>query len=497
MNNHNFFVKILVKLNNFINSQLKKNLNKLNFLFERDKLLAFLSIKRIFIFNLVLFFSFFSYLSTPHLYNGKKLVLNIKNQLSENLNLDFNLSNNYKYNFFPKPYFEFKASSFLNQVESSGEVKVYISPKYLLFPNKIDIKDVIFNKINFNLNKKNYNFLIKLLNSNFSNFNLEIKNSNIFYKNFENDVLFINKINKLKFFYDVKNLENILLSKNEIFNIPYEVKVTDDSVKEKLITKINLDFINLQIENSFNYSSFKKDGKIKLIHNQTQSEGNYKFKNNFFNFNYLDKSQDQNYKYDGFISLKPFFSEFSGDLDVANSDILLNPNSILLQLLKTGILNKKNLNINTNIYAKQITYFRDLINLSLITKISDGYIDINGTKFELKNYAKFKIADSLIYTDDNNLILDALISLDISDSNEFYKIFQTPLKNRKELKKVEFSLSYNFDQQTANLSAIKINDLINKDVSIILNKLIFKDSRLQNRIYIKNLVNKAIKAHSG
>ena len=85
MNNHNFFVKILAKLDNLINSQLKKNLNKLNFIFEKDKLLAFLSLKRIFILIMVLFVSLFSYLSAPHLYNSKKLVANIENRLSENL----------------------------------------------------------------------------------------------------------------------------------------------------------------------------------------------------------------------------------------------------------------------------------------------------------------------------------------------------------------------------------------------------------------------------
>ena len=497
MNNHNFFVKILAKLNNLINSQLKKNLNKLNFIFEKDKLLAFLSFKRIFIFIMVLFVSLFSYLSAPHLYNNKKLVANIKNRLSENLNLDFNLSNNYKYNLFPKPNFEFKADSFLNQVEGLGEIKVYISPKYLLFPNKIEIQDIVFNKVNFNLNKENYNFFIRLLNNNFSNFSLKIKNSNIFYKNIENDVLFINKINKLKYFFDYKNLENVLLSENEIFNLPYEVKVTDDSINEKIISKINLDLINLQIENSFNYSSYKKDGLIKLIHNQNKSEGNYKFEKNFFNFNYLDKSQDQNYKFNGFISLKPFFSEFSGDLGELDSDILLNSNSFMVQLLKTGILNNKNLNISSKINAKQISSFRDLINLSLNIKISEGLVDINQTKFELKKYADLRITDSLIYTDNNNLILDALISINIKDFNEVYKVFQTPLKNRKEIKKIEFNLSYNFDQQTANLNTIKVNDVINKDVNETLKQLIFKDNQLQNRIYIKNLANKAIKNYSG
>ena len=53
--------------------------------------------------------SFFLYLSVPHLYDNSKSVTNIKNQLSEHLNLDFNLSNKYKYNLFPRPNFEFKS----------------------------------------------------------------------------------------------------------------------------------------------------------------------------------------------------------------------------------------------------------------------------------------------------------------------------------------------------------------------------------------------------
>ena len=124
-------------------------------------------------------------------------------------------------------------------------------------------------------------------------------------------------------------------------------------------------------------------------------------------------------------------------------------------------------------------------------------VDINQTKFKLKNYADFKITDSLIYADNNNLILDALISINIKNVNEVYKIFQTPLKNRKEIKKIEFNLSYNFDQQTANLNTIKVNNVINKDVNETLKQLIFRDNQLQNKIYLKNLANKAIKSYSG
>ena len=105
--------------------------------------------------------------------------------------------------------------------------------------------------------------------------------------------------------------------------------------------------------------------------------------------------------------MKPFFSEFSGDLNEMNLVKLLNSKSIIVQLLKTGILNNENLNINSRIFAKQTNSLRDLVNIVLNIKISDGLVDINETNFSLEDYADFKISDSLLYTIDNNLILDA------------------------------------------------------------------------------------------
>ena len=497
MNNHNFFVKILAKLDNLINSQLKKNLNKLNFLFEKDKLLVFLSLKRILIFITVLFISFFSYLSIPHLYNNDKLYSNIKNQLSKNLNLNFNLSENNNYNIFPRPNFIFKDVSFLDKNESIGDIKVYISFKDLLFPNKIKIKDIVFDKMNFYLDKENYDFFVKILENDFSNFTLKIKDSNIFYKNFDNDILFINKIKQLKYFYETKNFENVLLANNEIFNIPYEIEIRDDNVKKQFISRINFDFINISIENTFNYKKFAKDGLIEFYQNQKKSEGIYNYEKNLIKFNFIDKSFEQNFKYGGFISLKPFFSEFSGDINKMNLEIFFDSKSILVQFLKSGLLNNKNLNINTKINSKKTSYLRDLTNLTLNLNISEGLIDVNETQFSLNDYADFIITDSLLYNSENNLILDALISVDIKDFNKIYKIFQTPRNNRKEIKKVEFNLNYNFNQLTANLNNIKINDKIDPKVNNILDEIILRDNNLQNRIYLKNLVNQVAKNYAG
>ena len=199
MSKHNFFVKFLKKINLFINSLLENKLNKLNFLFDSDKLLIFLSFKRIFGFISILFIIIFSYLSLPFFYNTNNLVNKIQNQLSENLNFNFTINDNFTYNFFPKPNFVFKKTKFFNNEEIFADVervKIYISPKYLFSIDNIKIDEVILNKVNFNLNNKNYNFFTKLLNNNFSNFDFEINDSNIFYRNIENDVLFINKVNQ-------------------------------------------------------------------------------------------------------------------------------------------------------------------------------------------------------------------------------------------------------------------------------------------------------------
>jgi hypothetical protein len=50
---------------------------------------------------------------------------------------------------------------------------------------------IIIKEANFNLNKNNYDLFVKLLDSNFKDIKFEILDSNIFYRNLENDVLFI------------------------------------------------------------------------------------------------------------------------------------------------------------------------------------------------------------------------------------------------------------------------------------------------------------------
>ncbi len=500
MSKHNFFAKFFKKTSIFINSLLKKKLNKLNFLFEKDKFLTFLSFKRGFVFLSVLIVLTFSYLSIPNFYDTSNLINNIKNQLYKDLNIDFSLSEEFSYNLFPKPNLTFQEIKFLNQDKkfaSVDEMKIYISFSNLFASNDIRIKNINLNKVNFDLNKKNYNFFVKLLNSNFSNFNLEIENSKIFYRNIENEVLFINKIDQLKYYYDLKDNKNTFVANNEIFNIPYTVELKNHKDEKKILTKVNFDFLKLQVKNILSYKQIQKNGLIEFTYNKKKSEGTYQLNNNLFNFNYLSKSLDNDFKYEGIINFIPFFSKISGDIDIINLNKLFNPDTILVQLFKSELLNNKNLNINVIINAEQIIPFKDLNNLVFKFRIEDGLLDISETKFSWLDYVDFQIFDSLLYVRDNNLVLDSNISIDIHNSSEVYKFFQTPRNYRKKINKIKFNFVYNFDQEITNLNNIEIDNLVNPEVNKILDQFISKDTILQNRIYFKSLINEAIKSYAG
>ena len=500
MSKHNFFAKFFKKTSIFINSLLKKKLNKLNFLFEKDKFLTFLSFKRGFMFLSALIVLTFSYLSIPNFYDTSNLINNIKNQLYKDLNIDFSLSEEFSYNLFPKPNLTFQEIKLLNQDKkfaSVDEMKIYISFSNLFASNDIRIKNINLNKVNFDLNKKNYNFFVKLLNSNFSNFNLEIENSKIFYRNIENEVLFINKIDQLKYYYDLKDNKNTFVANNEIFNIPYTVELKNHKDEKKIFTRVNFDFLKLQVKNILSYKQIQKNGLIEFTYNKKKSEGTYQLNNNLFNFNYLSKSLDNDFKYEGIINFIPFFSKISGDIDIINLNKLFNPDAILVQLFKSELLNNKNLNINVIINAEQIIPFRDLNNLVFKIRIEDGLLDISETKFSWLDYVDFQIFDSLLYVRDNNLVLDSNISIDIHNSSEVYKFFQTPRNYRKKINKIKFNFIYNFDQEITNLSNIEIDNLVNPEVNKILDQFISKDTILQNRIYFKSLINEAIKSYAG
>ena len=496
MSKTNSFLKYLKNINISINSLLEKNLNKLNlenlrYLFKNNKIiLTFVAV-------LVLFVS---YLLLPTFYGQSDISKELKVELKNKFDLNFKFSQDLKYNLFPRPHFVTMDSNILDDQNKSSEIKklkIFVSLNNFFSFKNIEIKDLIIENANFNFNKENYNFFLALLTKNFQDSNITIKNSNVFFKSSEDEVLFINKIIKIKYYFEPKEFKNFFYSENEIFNIPFTMKTYFNTDKSKIFSQINLNLINLKIENDLSLNSKKKIGKIEFIFNQAKRNINYEIEKDFFKFHMFDKIDDPNLTYRGEFYFKPFHASLEGYLEELNLNFLFGSNAILAQFIKTEIFNNKNIDFKLNLVADKIYKNLNFKNIRLKSKIQDGLIDTDETKFEWRNFADFELLETLIFVRNGELVLDGKLKINIKNYKDIYKFLLTPKNYRNEIKEIDLNFTYNFDQNVAQLKDVKIDNKINQNVNKILNNIVIKKDKIQNKIYFKNLLNEAIKNYVG
>ena len=496
MSKTNFFSKYLKNISNLINSLLEKNLNKLNFknysyLIKNNKIiLTFVA----------LFVLFITYLLIPTFFNQSEISKVLRNELNNKLGLNLKFSKNIKYNIFPKPHFTTSELSIIdnqNKYSKINQLKVFVSLDSLFSLKNIQLKDVIFENANFNINKKNYNFFFNFLSKDFKNGNLTIKNSNIFFRNSSDEVLFINKILKIKYYFDSKELKNIFYSENEVFNIPFLMETFYSENKKKIFSNINLKLIKFKIENELNFDNDKKIGKSYINSNKSKKIVEYKIENNNLNFQVFDKTEKPNILYKGEFNFKPFYANLEGNLNEINLNYIFGSNAIIAQLLKTEIFNNKNIDFELNINADNVYKNTSFKNIILNSKIKDGLVDTDKTKFEWRNFADFELLESLIFVRNGELVLDGKLKIKVNNYNKIYKALLTPKKYRNKIEQIDLNFTYNFDQMLAKLKDIKIDNKINQNFNKILNNVILKTDKLQNKIYFRNLLNEAIKSYAG
>ena len=496
MNKHNYFFRFLIKINKFINSLLSRNLNKLKVTNLKNILIN----NKVFLTIVLLGILFFSYLSLPNIFNKDQISVELKKNLLDELNLEFNFEKKLDYKFLPRPHFVTSESSLIfneNKISRINKLKIYVSLESLFSLKNMKLKNVIIEEANFNLNKSNYIFFIKLLDSNFKDIKLEIFDSNIFYKNLENDVLFINHIESAKYIYDPKELKNILYSKNDIFNLPYSVELSNNEDEKKINSKINIETLNLQLKNQFLYREELKSGSSEFNFSNSKSFAEYKVGKNNFEFKLFDKAQKSKFSYNGKLNFRPFHSYLVGSATSIDFSYLFSTKAIIKQLLKTEILNNKNIDFILNISANELKNFDNFTNIFFNSKIQEGLIDLDQTKFSWKNHANFTLTDSLIYVKNGKLVLDANSEIKLINLDEIYKFLITPKYLRKKINKINVNFTYLFDEKTLNINDIKVDSISDKNLLNYLNEINLKENSLQNKIILKKYLNDVIKNYSG
>ncbi len=496
MSKRNSFIKYLKNINNSINNLLEKNLNKLNF----NNLRNLITNNKIVLTFVALLILFVAYLLSPTFYKQSELIKVLRFELSKKLNLSFKFSEKYSYNLFPRPHFAISGATINYKQKDFAQIqkmKVYISIENLFSVNNINIKDVKIENANFYFDKNNFDFFLKLLENKYEDKTFEIKNSNIFFNNLKNEILFINKILNMKYFYDFKELKNIIISENEIFNIPYQIKLYDDQLNKKFWSEINVNFLKLKLENEISYGDVAKIGMANLIYNKSKSIIKYETDKKSFEFNFFEKNENPKFYYEGKLNYNPFYSNVKGSTNNLKLYHLFNQNGFISQLLKTEILNNNNIDFKLEIEAKNFSNNDNFNEINFNSKIQESLIDIDNTNFKWRSFADFEFSESLIYVENSELVVDGKVKIKINDLQGIFRYLLTPKKYRNNIKSVEFNFSHNIDQKIITFSDIKIDDIYYKKINEIISKLFLKDNNFQNKIYIKKMLNEFLRSYEG
>ena len=438
-----------------------------------------------------------SYFLLPTLYNKDIIQVEIKNQILKKYNIDIKFDDKIRYGLLPKPHFVSKNSNIIrdkNNIANIGNLKIFISLNNLFAINKIEIKDLIFQETDFNFYKDDLNFFRDLLKTEPNENKIVIKKSNIFFKNDNDEILFINKIKSSKYYYDSNNLENILSAKIEIFKIPFRVTVKNDKFNKQIYTKLVSKLIRLNLENYISYENNDVlDGVLDFVLINKNTSVDYKINKNSLNFLSLDRKNP----FKGNIDFKPFYFYANFNYTGLSTKNLFNKESILFDLIKSELFNNINLNINIDLNVNDITNIDELNDLFFKLNIEQGNISPSDSTIMWKDDLKITLVESLFAYDESDVNLIGKILIDIKDVNDFYRSFQIKKNFRKKIKQFQVDFNYNLNTKQISFDNVKIDKKSNENIDNFINNFNSQEKRIFNKITFKNFVNDFFKAYSG
>ena len=495
MNKDNLLAKKLKRQFLSINNSIESFFNQIKSLIFKIKKSKFDPNNKTFLFFGIIIIAVFTFFSIPSFYDKNIIQAKIKDQIFDKYDIEVRFNDKINFSLLPKPHFISKDFSILKDNEEIANVnkfKIYISnEKYFSF-NDIIIRDLIIDKAEFNLNKKNFYFFKKLLVTDPNKEKVIIKKSKIFFRDLVDDTLFILKIDEGKFFYDYNKLENILIAKNEIFNLPFSLEVKNEFFNKKLVTNFNFNKIRLKIENEMNYKDKKKNGttSVDVINKGT------KFKYKFDKKSLIYESEDASF-YEGKIEFKPFY--LSGVFNYKNLNLknIFNNKFLIIEFLRSEILNNQNLNLDLDLNIQKIFNIDHLNNLLLKIGVVEGYINLSNSSIMWDEDLTINLKESYLDISENNISLIGKLVFKFQKIENFYKFYQVKKDKRKDIKSIEIDFLYNLTENSFNFDNPKVNNEVNMRLEKLIEKFNKKENRLFNKITFKNFINEFFTAYAG
>ena len=496
MSKHNLLIKKIKRQFLYINDLIESYFNEIRYFKSNYKKIISKKDNRLILGIGTLVILTLTYFLMPTFYNKDIIQSQIKNQILKNYGIEIKFNEKINYGLLPKPHFSAKNLSIFREGKEIGVTKnlrIYIGLNKFFSINEVDMKDLVFNKTDFNISINDVLFFSDLLKTEPNENKILIKKSNIFLKNENEEVLFINKIKKGEFFYDSNNLQNVLILKSEVFKVPYKLIIKNDKFNKKILTQFVSKKIRLNIDNEINYYDEIKKGVTDILFINKDTSFKYQITNKSFDFFLKD---NKNF-YKGEVDFKPFYLNANFNYEGLSTKNLFNENSILLDLINSEILNNKNLSAKMSLNVKDITNINELKDLKLKISIEEGNIGFSGSTIMWKNDLKIIFDESFLSIDEEEINLIGTIDLEFKDITDFYSSFQIQKKYRKDIKKIQINYFYNFNDKSFYFDNPKINNKQNESIEEFLEVFNSKKIRVFNKIKFKNFVNNFFSVYAG
>lgn len=482
------FIYLDNKLENFFDkfrSIKKYNQGKKKFYYLNNKIA--LSVALIIILSL-------SYFLIPVFYNKEEIKILLKKQISNKYELDISFNEKIKYALFPKPFFYTKNLDINHKnkvLGSSDYVKFYISFNNFFTYKEPNIKDVIFQNTEFDITSNDIDFFKKTLNNKEIKDKVFFKKVKVFFKDKNEELLFLSKMKKLTFFFDEKKREQILSTKFEIFNTPFNLNIKKNNYDKKKNIKLSSKKVRLNIETLVEHNNSNIEGVFDLQFINKENLFNYKIKDKTLVFS----SEDENFE--GVLNFKPFYLSTDLNFNYISQKKIFNNESLIIDLFDSELLNNPNLNAVFNIRIDKIDKFEYLTDFILRIQLDNGRIFMNNFDAQWNESVIIKSREIEFLSDQEGKKLVGEIIFSFDDVEKFFRYFQIKRNYRNVFEEIKLDFVYDFIQNKITLNNLKIDDKSIKKLNNFINQYNQKNKNLFNKVTLRNFVKEFFLTYAG